>query len=93
MTASTYSVTYAPDRAQYCVAGPRGLRVYPMPQVRDPDAHKRAVALAVVLNRMERETPRGTTWHESVEGSPEDAPDDETQARVYGAQVAEDAEL
>lgn len=49
-----YSVAYATDRAQYCVERADGLRIFPMPQeYSDPDAEKRAVKLAEVLNRME----------------------------------------
>lgn len=34
-----------------------------------------------------------TVWHESVEGSPDDAPLDETQAAVHEAVAAEAARL
>lgn len=75
---SIYAVTFAPERAQYCVERADGMRIYPqtMPYS-DPDARKRAATLCETLNRMEH-----PTWHPSVEGSPEDAPDDPTQADV-----------
>lgn len=50
---SAYTVAYDAARAQYCVERADGLRVFPMPQVRDPDAGKRARVLAETLNRME----------------------------------------
>ena len=58
---SAFTVAFAPERAQYCVERVDGMRIWPMPQAwSDPDAAKRAVKLAEVLNRMERE-PREPT--------------------------------
>lgn len=56
MSASAYTVAFAPERAQYCVQRADGLRIWPTPQVwSDPDAAKRAEKLADALNRMEDE--------------------------------------
>jgi hypothetical protein len=52
----TFSVVFAPERAQYCVERADGMRIWPTPFVySDEDAHKRAVKLAEALNRMEAE--------------------------------------
>lgn len=84
--ANAFTVAFSAERAQYCVERADGMRIFPqvMP-FSDPDAGKRARVLCETLNRMECEptrAPARPTWHASVEGSPEDAPLDETQADV-----------